>query len=117
MTRIFRVGLQAREKELSAEELYKERQEKAVPILNEFKKWLNAKVEQVPPKSLLGKAINYTLNQWHRLIRYTEDGRVCPDNNVVENAIRPFVVGRKNWLFSCTPEVRWSPKTGQCAKL
>ena len=75
-----------------------------MPILNEFKKWLDAKVEQAPPKSLLGKAISYTLNQWHRLARYTEDGRVGPDNNVVENAIRPFVVGRKNWLFSCTPE-------------
>ena len=89
---------------MSAEDLYRERQEKAVPILNEFKKWLDARVEQVPPKSLLGKAISYTLNQWHRLIRYTEDGRIAPDNNVVENALRPYVIGRKNWLFSCTPE-------------
>ena len=104
ISKLYKIEKQAREKGLSAEEIYKERQEKAVPILNEFKKWLDAKVEQAPPKSLLGKAIAYTLNQWHRLIRYTEDGRVGPDNNVVENAIRPFVVGRKNWLFSCTPE-------------
>jgi transposase len=65
---------------------------------------LDAKIEKVPPKSLLGKAINHTLNQWHRLILYTESGLVMPDNNVVENAIRPFVVGRKNWLFSCTSQ-------------
>jgi len=59
-------------------------------------------VEKVPPKSLLGKAIHYTLSQWHRLIQYTTDGIIRPDNNMVENAIRPFVVGRKNWLFSDT---------------
>ena len=52
---------------------------------------------------VLGKAINYSLNEWHRLALYIESGMVMPDNNVVENAIRPFVVGR-NWLFSCTFE-------------
>jgi len=104
ISKLYKIEKQAKEKELSAEEIYRERQEKAVLLLNEFKKWLDVKVEQVPPKSLLGKAINYTLNQWHRLIRYTEDGRVGPDNNVVENAIRPFAIGRKNWLFNCTPE-------------
>lgn len=76
----------------------------AVPILEEFKKWIDYTVEQVPPTSLLGKAINYTLNEWQRLIRYTEDGHMSPDNNTVENAIRPFVIGRKNWLFSDTPK-------------
>jgi len=104
ISKLYKIEKQVREKKMSAEEIYSERQEKAVPLLNEFKKWLDAKVEQAPPRSLLGKAINYTLNQWHRLIRYTEDGRVGPDNNVVENAIRPFVLGRKNWLFNCTPE-------------
>ena len=104
ISKLYKIEKEARNQDLSVEDLYRERQEKAVPILNEFKKWLDAKVEQAPPKSLLGKAISYTLNQWHRLARYTEDGRVGPDNNVVENAIRPFVVGRKNWLFSCTPE-------------
>lgn len=104
ISKLYKIEKQAREKGLSTDDLYKARQEKAVPILNEFKKWLDAKVDKTPPRSLLGKAINYTLNQWHRLIQYTEDGRVGPDNNVVENAIRPFVVGRKNWLFNCTPE-------------
>lgn len=104
ISKLYKIEKEARQQGLSVEELYMERQEKAVPILVEFKKWLDANVEQVPPKSLLGKAITYTLKQWHRLIRYTEDGRIQMDNNVVENAIRPFVVGRKNWLFSCTPE-------------
>lgn len=104
ISKLYKIEKQAKEKGVSADELYAERQSKAVPILEEFKKWLDVTVEKVPPKSLLGKAVNYTLNQWHRLILYTEDGQVGPDNNAVENAIRPFVIGRKNWLFSCTPE-------------
>ena len=58
---------------------------------------------RTPPKGLLGKAISYTLKQWDRLIAYLDDGILKPDNNVAENAIRPFVVGRKNWLFSGNP--------------
>jgi transposase len=104
ISKLYKIEKEAKAQGLSADELYDLRQSKAVPILEEFKKWLDSTVEKVPPKSLLGKAINYTLNQWHRLILYTTSGLVTPDNNVVENAIRPFVVGRKNWLFSCTPE-------------
>ena len=104
ISKLYKIEKEARELGLTPDQLYKERPEKAVPVLDEFKQWLDATVEKVPPKSLLGKAISYTLNQWHRLIRYTESGFVKPDNNAVENAIRPFVVGRKNWLFSCTPE-------------
>ena len=58
---------------------------------------------RTPPKGLLGKAISYTLKQRDRLIAYLDDGILKPDNNVAENAIRPFVVGRKNWLFSGNP--------------
>ncbi len=102
--KLYKIEKEARMEELSFDQLYSQRQSYAVPILDEFKKWLDARVAQVPPKSLLGKAVNYTLNEWDRLIRYTQDGRIKPDNNTVENAIRPFVVGRKNWLFSSTPE-------------
>ena len=70
----------------------------------DFKKWLDKKKQQTPPKGLLGKAVAYTLNQWHRLVGYIEDGTLCIDNNMAENSIRPFVVGRKNWLFAGTPE-------------
>jgi transposase len=79
------------------------RQAEAVPILDDFKKWLDKRSRQTPPQGLLGKAINYTLEQWDRLIGYVQDGRLRPDNNLVENAIRPFVLGRKNWLFSGHP--------------
>ena len=51
----------------------------------------------------MGKAISYALNHWEKLTVYIEDGRVSPDNNAAENAIRPFVVGRKNWLFAGHP--------------
>jgi len=102
ISKLYKIEKEAREQKLSSEQLYEKRQTEAVPILDEFKKWLDARVEKVPPKSLLGKAIHYTLSQWHRLIQYTTAGIVRPDNNLVENAIRPFVIGRKNWLFSDT---------------
>ncbi|MBF0555440.1 MAG: IS66 family transposase [Nitrospirae bacterium] len=88
---------------LSEGEIYRIRQEEAKPILKEFHVWLEQRVQATPPKGLLGKAIGYTLNQWDKLERYIQDGRLRPDNNLAENAIRPFVVGRKNWLFSGHP--------------
>ena len=57
----------------------------------------------VPPMTLLGKAVNYTLKQWEKLGRYLESAYLTPDTNRIENDIRPFVVGRKNWLFSGSP--------------
>ena len=54
----------------------------------------------MPPKSLLGKAVTYALNQWSFVIRYLEDGLLAIDNNAAERAIKPVVVGRKNWLFA-----------------
>lgn len=84
---------------LTPEEVYEQRQEKAKPILDEFEKWLKETAPGAPAKHPLGKALNYTLGQWHRLIRYLDDGIIPMDNNWAENAIRPFVVGRKNWLF------------------
>src|SRR5690606_2587379 len=57
----------------------------------------------VLPKGALGRALHYLDNNWAKLVRYTEDGRLNIDNNAAENAIRPFVIGRKNWLFSDTP--------------
>ena len=56
------------------------------------------------PRSNTGKAINYALGQWDKLLVYLEDGRLKIDNNSAENAIRPFAIGRKNWLFSNTPQ-------------
>ena len=66
--------------------------------------WLETNQPLTPPKGLLGQAISYTLANWEKLIIYLEDGRLRPDNNLVENAIRPYVVGRKNWLFAGSPD-------------
>ena len=88
---------------LSVQETVEQRQAQAKPIIENFKKWLIKKQEQTPPKGLLGKAVAYALKQWPRLIKYLDNGNVGLDNNLIENAIRPFVVGRKNWLFSGSP--------------
>ena len=79
------------------------RQKKSAPILDKIKTWLDERVTQVLPKSPLGTAITYTLNLWPKLITCLEDGHIEIDNNRAENAIRPFVIGRKGWLFSGSP--------------
>lgn len=76
------------------------RQEEAKPLLDKLKALLDKYKDAAPAKSLLGKAITYGLNQWEYIPVYLEDGLLRPDNNSAENAIRPFVVGRKNWLFA-----------------
>lgn len=93
----------ARAGESSSSEIQRFRIDKARPVLEEFKAWLEKRKDQTPPKGFLGKAINYMLSRWPRLIRYLENGHITPDNNAAENAIRPFVVGRKNWLFAGSP--------------
>jgi len=87
-------------KDKSAAEKYQGRQEKAKPLLAQFYQWLEK--ANVPPKTALGKAIQYCKNQWHKLSRYIEDGDLNIDNNRAERAVKPFVIGRKNWLFSNT---------------
>jgi transposase len=101
--KLYAVEHEAKDRELDAEQIKQLRQEKSVPILDALKKWLEKKADQAPPKSLLGKAVGYSLGQWDRLIRYVEDGILTPDNNIAENTIRPYVVGRKNWLFAYHP--------------
>jgi transposase len=101
---LYAIEKDVRNRELSPELVYRERQERSKPILEAFELWLKEAVIKVPPKSLLGKALTYTLSQWPRLVKYLGDGILNMDNNLVENAIRPFVVGRKNWLFSDQPE-------------
>jgi transposase len=79
------------------------RQKLSVPRLAEFKTWLESQQTahggSVLPKSPMGQAITYALNQWDALCVYTTDGELSPDNNVSENALRRIAVGRKNWLF------------------
>lgn len=87
-------------KELSAEERYEQRLVKVKPLLEAFFAWLETL--PVSGKGKLAKAIGYALNEKTYLCRFLEDGNIPIDNNRAENAIRPFTVGRKNWLFSNT---------------
>lgn len=79
---------------------HRAREQISVAVLKQFHGWLLKCQRQVPPKTALGKAINYTLEYWPQLSKYTDNGEWPIDNNLAENAIRPFVIGRKNWLFS-----------------
>ena len=79
------------------------RQSIAIPILNDLKAWLEKNITRLPKGGLTHKAMQYTLNQWDTLAGYCEDGQLNISNVLAENAIRPFAVGRKAWLFSDTP--------------
>jgi transposase len=85
-------------------EFLKNRKEEAEPVLSEFKIWLEKQAVDVPPSVQLGKAVAYTLKQWNKLAAYLESPYLTPDNNACENAICPFVLGRKNWMFNKSPE-------------
>jgi len=99
--KLYQVERTARDKTPQAREAI--RRKKAAPILDKIKTWLDEQATKVLPKSPLGGAISYTLNLWPRLTTYLEGGHIEIDNNKVENAIRPFVIGRKGWLFSGSP--------------
>lgn len=86
----------------NADERGKVRQQEATPIVTQLRCWLEENLQHTRHGSLLHKAISYTLNQWPKLIRYLENGNVNIDNNRAERAIKPFVIGRKNWMFSDT---------------
>ena len=98
--KLYRVEKQARQ--LTSDERHTCRQQQARPILDELRRWLDDSLPLVPPTSATGKAMHYLRREWDKLVRYLGDGRIEIDNNGAENAIRPFVVGRKNWLFSAS---------------
>ena len=85
---------------------YEHRQEHAPPIIKKIRDKLDELYHKTPPQSLLGKAITYALNQWPKLLTYLKDGRLEISNNRMEQAIKPFAVGRKNW---CVPLARNQP--------
>ncbi|WP_027584776.1 IS66 family transposase [Bradyrhizobium sp. Ai1a-2] len=80
------------------------RQKHSLPVLDALKAWLDAIAPKVVPDTKLEDAVSYTLNQWEYLTRYTGDGSMPIDNNLLERDIRIFACGRKNWLFSATVE-------------
>jgi transposase len=87
-------------KEKSTEQRYDIRQQKSKPQLEKIKVWLDKTLLNTLPKGKTGQALAYTHKNWDKLTEYIKDGRLNIDNNPVENAIRPFAIGRKNWLFS-----------------
>lgn len=85
---------------LSPHERLARRRETAQPFLDQLHTWLHKSLPVVPPQTATGKALTYLHHEWDKLQVYLQDGRLNIDNNSTENAIRPFVVGRKNFLFS-----------------
>jgi transposase len=100
--KLYHVESEARREELDAMALQRRRQSESAPVLEQIKELALRHLHGVLPGSLLGKALHYVTAQWARLVRYIDDGTYPIDNNVCENAIRPFVVGRRNWLFADT---------------
>ena len=88
---------------LTPEERYEKRLEQEKPVLDALLSWANEMQAKTAPKSALGRAIHYLLEQWPYLARYLEDGRLELSNNRAERSMKPFVMGRKNWLFANTP--------------
>jgi transposase len=89
----------ATDAELDDDARLRMRQELAVPILEQFHKWLTEQRAQVLPKSPMAEAIGYALNNWTALICYTKAGFLSIDNNVAEREMKRIAIGRKNWLF------------------
>lgn len=101
--KLYDVESEIREKKYSNEEILNLRNKESRPVIEKIKDILEKNRHSIAPKSLTGKAISYTLELWLRLFVYLDNPIIPIDNNLVENAIRPFTVGRKNWLFSGSP--------------
>jgi transposase len=91
-------------KDLPADQKNQNRLDKSKPILETLYSYLKETQPTTPPKSLLGQAVSYTLNQWPKITTYLKDGRLEISNNRSERAIKPFVIGRKGWLFAYSVE-------------
>ncbi|MEO8402443.1 MAG: IS66 family transposase [Gammaproteobacteria bacterium] len=101
--KLYTIEKDARDRNLSSEDRYQLRQDKSVPILDGLKKWLDHHLPKTSEQDAIGKAIRYCLSHWVELNNFLKNGCIEIDNNLIENAIRPFAIGRKNWLFSGSP--------------
>ena len=99
IAKLYRIEQEIKEKNLDFDNIKSYRQQHAKPLLLEFRDWLIKKKTQAPPQSPLGKAVFYFLEHWEELVIYLEQGFLDIDNNFTEQRIKPFAVGRKNWLF------------------
>ena len=102
--KLFAWERELRAEELAPQEFLQRRREQVEPLFQRLRSWLENRQPQVPPSTLLGKAIGYALSQWPKLVRYLDSPWLKPDNNACEQAIRPFVIGRNNWV------IQWKPR-------
>lgn len=99
IAKLYRIEEAMKKQQLKVQERYDYRQEHSQPIITDFKSFLDDNHNKVLPQSPLGKAFTYAINQWPKLINFLKDGRLEIDNGLTERKIKPFVMGRKAWLF------------------
>ena len=97
---LYGIEKKIRENNYKPDKIKEVRTEQSIRILKEIRQQLDDTLHTTTPSGLMGKALGYLHNQWPNLTGYTENGNYPIDNNAAENAIRPFVIGRKNWLFA-----------------
>ncbi|WP_061249871.1 IS66 family transposase [Leptospira alstonii] len=102
--KLYTIESKAKEANLNSEEHLRLRQSESKPIVDEIRSWMNKRIVEVAPKSSMGKALSYLAGQWEKLLIFLDHPELQLDTNLVENDIRPFVIGRKNWLFSGCPQ-------------
>jgi len=100
--KLFAIEEQADKDQISIEERLNLRKSESKKVFNEFYDWIQSVESKILPQSLVGKAIKYTQNQKEYLASFMLDGRIQLSNNLAEQSVKPFVIGRKNWLFSNT---------------
>ena len=98
--KLYAVEREAKKDAVTPEHLYALRQQKSIPVLESLKEWMIENYKSVLPQSPIGQAIFYSLQRWDKLMHYTTNSTLEIDNNLVENAIRPVAIGRKNYLFA-----------------
>lgn len=99
INKLYHIENEAKEAGITGDALKDKRRQESYPVILQFEKWMYETAGRTSQNSRIGKAISYTLPLLPRLSRYVNDGRFCIDNNLVENAIRPLALGRKNFLF------------------
>ncbi len=101
---LYKVERKAKEEKLSPDKVKELRLKESLPVIKDMGKWIFEEIKNTLPKSQIGKAMAYAYARWDVLSAYMHDGNLQIDNNLVENAIRPVALGRKNWLFAGSHE-------------
>ncbi|PRD48017.1 IS66 family transposase, partial [Sphingobacterium haloxyli] len=102
--KLYKIERRAKEEQLAAEKIKELRLKESLPVINQMGKWIFEEIKNTLPKSQIGKAMAYAYARWDALSAYLNDGHLQIDNNLIENAIRPVALGRKNYLFAGSHE-------------